>query len=455
MMFEVHVLVSLPFLDRDRELARLTRFARGGSGHLAVVYGRRRCGKSTLVQRIVGPSDVYFLADERESGQQIGSLAEEIDRTLPSFAAARYPTWDAIFDSLEARGERRVLVLDEFPYLVGVAPELPSVLQRRIDRGSLLAFVLCGSSQRMMHGLVLDRSAPLFGRAEEILRITPLPAGFIGEALRLPPIEAVESWSVWGGVPRYWELASAFSGWRDAARDLVLDRHGVLHDEPMGLLLDDLRSAAQASSILGLVAAGCHRLAEIAARLEKPAGALTRPVAQLVDLGYLRREVPFGEDERTSKRTLYRVDDPFLAFWYRFVLPVRSLLARGLVAPVEARLEQGFAAHVGAAWEQLARDAVPALPIAGTAWGPAARWWGPGGAPEFDLVAESLDGDAVLVGEVKWAARPDLDRWRAELAARAARAPFVRGRRVVCALWTKHGIGPDVVGPGDVLAALR
>src|SRR5687768_6834338 len=107
----------LPFFDRDDEKRRLDRFFRTEDARLAVVYGRRRCGKSTLLQRTVGPSDVYFLADEREDAQQRQALASEIAREVMQFDAARYPTWDALLTSLDARVGRLNLVLDEFPYL--------------------------------------------------------------------------------------------------------------------------------------------------------------------------------------------------------------------------------------------------------------------------------------------------------------------------------------------------
>jgi AAA+ ATPase superfamily predicted ATPase len=330
------------------------------------------------------------------------------------------------------------------------------VVQRYLDKPGpkRLKFVLCGSAQRMMQGLVLDRTAPLYGRAREILRIAPLSPGWIAPALDVDPAAAVEAWSVWGGVPRYWELARGYPTLLDAVRDLVLHRNGVLHDEPRGLLLDDLRSASQASSLLALVGAGCHRLSEIAGRLGKPAGALTRPLAQLIDLGYVRRETPFGEDERSTKRTLYRIDDPFVAFWYRFVSPAWSLLERDLVDQVAGGVRAGIGQHHAQAWEELARRSVPHLPIGGIQWGPASRWWG--GDAELDVVAESLDGTAVLIGEAKWTARGDPQRWRRDLARRAAAAPFVRGRRVVHAVWVRDGAPEaDVVTPDEVMAALR
>ena len=459
-MFEIHAFMALPFLDRDDEQRRLRRFMGGDDSRLAVLYGRRRCGKSTLVQRVCAEGDVYALADERESSLQVQALASEVARIVPEFDAARYPSWDSLFTSLEARVERLNLVLDEFHYLVSSAPELPSVIQRHLDRPGprRLRLVLCGSSQRMMQGLALDRSAPLYGRAQEILRLTPLGPGWIADALGLRGAAAVEAWAVWGGVPRYWELAQRYPSLQEAIRDLVLHRHGVLHDEPHGLLLDDMRSATQASTLLALVGAGCNRLSEIAARMGKPSGALTRPLANLIDLGYLRKEVPFGEDERSSKRTLYRIDDPLVAFWFRFVQPARTLLQRDLLEPVEARLSAAFPQHCAEAWEVLARESVPRLRIGGIGWGPASRWWGNGrGGPiEFDVVAESLDGESVLIGEAKWASRPDVARWRAELRVRAESAPFLRGRRLVTALWVKDGAeGGDTVTPAAVMDALR
>lgn len=452
--------MALPFLDRDDEQRRLRRFMGGDDARLAVLYGRRRCGKSTLIQRICGEGDVYALADERESSLQIQALASEIARVVPEFDAARYPSWDALFTSLEARVQRLNLVLDEFPYLVSSAPELPSVIQRHLDRPGArrVRLVLCGSSQRMMQGLALDRSAPLYGRAQEILRLAPLLPGWICDALGIDGAAAVEAWAVWGGVPRYWELAQGYPSLHEAIRDLVLHRHGVLHDEPQGLLVDDMRSATQASTLLALVGAGCNRLSEIAARMGKPSGALTRPLANLIDLGYLRKEVPFGEDERSSKRTLYRIADQLLVFWFRFVQPARTLLQRDLLEPVEARLSTTFPQHCGEAWEVLARESVPRLRIGGVSWGPASRWWGNGrnGPMEFDVVAQSLDGDSILIGEAKWASRPPVARWRAELRARAESAPFLRGRSPVCALWVKEGAeGGDVVTPAAVMAALR
>jgi len=457
--------VRLRFLNRTDERKRLARALKAEGGALAVVYGRRRCGKSTLIQTAVGGRDVYYLADQKEPALQIKDLAVEIDRLVPGFSSAIYPTWDSLLRSLDQQLDRRIsLCLDEFPYLVQHAPELPSQLQKYLDLPGekKLNIVLCGSSQRMMHGLVLDQAAPLYGRAVEILKIQPLRAGWIRPGLGLAGVEAVEAFSVWGGVPRYWELASQFGSLEEGIRELILDRNGVLHEEPLRLLMDDMRSAVQPYSLLSVIGQGCHRMSEIAGRLGKPATGIMRPLSQLVDLGYVRREIPFGEDSKTSKRSLYKIDDPFLAFYFRFLQPNKSQLEVRAAAAVMAEVLRQLPLHVSLIWEELARSSVPSCRIGGHEWGAARRWWGAGrdGAPlELDVVAESRDGEVVLIGEAKWSAADiQASKVRDRLLSLAKNLPFVRGREVVPVLWAKRGRKAQdvcVLTPEAVLGCLQ
>lgn len=151
--------------------------------------------------RVHGPNG----RDDRESTLERASLATEIARLLPAFDQVGYPQWAALFDRFWQQAPRgTVLALDEFPALVAVAPEVPSLLQRHVDHDARrgIHLLLAGSSQRMMQGLVLDRSAPLYGRATEILRIGPLLVGWIAKALRLTdPAHAIEAYAV-GGASR-------------------------------------------------------------------------------------------------------------------------------------------------------------------------------------------------------------------------------------------------------------
>ena len=246
---------------------------------------------------------------------------------------------------------------------------------------------------------------------------------------------------MWGGVPRYWELASSFRGLEEAIRELVLHRNGVLHEEPMGLLLDEMRSAVQPYSLLTVIGQGCHRLSEIAGRLGKPASSLLRPLVQLVDLGYVRRDTPFGDNEKSTRRSLYKIADPFLSFHFRFVQPNKSQLQIGAVSAVAAQVTRQFPTHVSAIWENWREPACRSQVSAGE-WGRARRWWGTGsdGAPlEVDVVAESVDGRAVLVGEAKWNDAPaDVIAGRDRLVKMAAKSVWARDREIVPVQWLKR-----------------
>lgn len=468
-MFERHIigghLLELPFLDRAAEIAKIRKLLGIRNGTFAAIYGRRRCGKSRLLRETLPEKrTLYFVGDDREAALQRSSLAAEMARFIPGFDQVTYPDWDALLGRwwTEARAGT-ILVLDEFPALVAQAPELPSLLQKRIDRQAKrqLHVVVSGSSQSMMQGLVLDRASPLFGRAQAILKIGPLSPGWISDALGLADaIEAIESYAVWGGVPRYWELAAGYPNLETAVRELVLSPLGVLHEEPAGLLLDDLRDTTQAASILSLIGKGCHRASEIAGRLGKPATSLSRPLQRLMELEFVRRDLPFGTTTRDTKRTAYHVADPLLRFWFRFVEPNHSRLEARQILPVMRDVKKDFPHHVGSVWEDLARASVVGLRY-GRAWRPASRWWGPGldrHPVEIDIVAESEQGDALLLGEVAWS-RSSPERLIEELRRKAGNLPITKDRRIFLAAWTRSGAGhvrgTRIFGPEDVLRALR
>jgi AAA+ ATPase superfamily predicted ATPase len=456
--------MAKPFYNRSKEIAVLRRFVNGPAGSFAVIYGRRRCGKSTLIQKVLTEKDVYFLADIRDPLLQIRALAHEIAHRIEGFGGVEYLSWDSLFSQLNARtADPFTLVIDEYPYLEQMTPGLSSIIQNCIDRGLRFRLIICGSSQRLMQGLILDSRAPLYGRAKEIIKVKPLEPGWITDALELTGVEAVESYSIWGGVPRYWELAKGYTDRRKALIDLVLDRNGILHDEPRRMLQDDMRTAVQPNSLMSLIAGGCHRLSEIAARLGKPAASLARPLDLLLELGYIRREIPFGESIRSTKRTLYRLEDPFLLYWYKFVEPNRSVLERNLAGQVYAQSKSGFPSHVGAIWEQLARLSTAVIPIDGVEWKPADRFWGnvsDGTSMEVDLIAESFDKTRILIGEAKWQPKVDVEAEFKRLERFAQRFPGIKRRTISFACWIPDatackGARYPVIDAKAVMNALR
>ncbi len=405
----------MEFINRDREMAQLLRISDLETSSLVVVWGRRRLGKSRLLsewtQRVHG---TYWVADESSAAIQRRYLSEELEPVLPGFSAGAYPDWHRLLNrlSVDARhtGWRGPLVLDEFPYMVAAAAELPSVLQKWIDRekregGIVLA--LSGSSQRMMMDSVLSADAPLYGRADAMFRLEPLSPGYIPAAIRVSEPQALlDFYTCWGGVPRYWELAAPYGDrYRDALDELVLSPLGALHDEINRLLHLELPSAIALRPILDAIGLGAHRMSEVASRLETPATSLSRGLSKLGELGYITRDVPFGEGEKRGKKALYRLSDPFLRVWFRMVAPHRGALQTGSRSVRLNTLDAVWPGLRAEAWEDLCRMAVPYLRLYGREWKPAMRYW-QGNASEWDVVSTSLDGEYVVLGECKNLARP-------------------------------------------------
>lgn len=438
----------MDFIDREEEQKRFRRFLNLREGALACVYGRRRIGKSRLIEEVVsGRKDVVvFVAERSEAALQRSRLAADISSLIPGFADVAYDNWSVMFNRWQKDAPKgSILVIDELPYLVERSPELPSVLQRIADglRPTGKKIILCGSSQRMMQGLVLNENEPLYGRAREIVKLEPIHFRWMKNAF--PSLSAWERfclYAVLGGVPRYWETFQGEDDMWSALREQVFSPQGLFHDEPNHVLQDDLQDSVQATSVLSLVGRGVERLVEIAGRLLVPATALGRPIKRLMELGFVTREIPFGSDAKSNKKTLYRISDPFLRFWYSFVLPNYSD-ANFLSDKAEIKaLQPAFRVYLGQAWERLVRDEIQRKPLPGLdmRFRNAARWWGSGldrKAMEIDVVAESLDGGTLLVGEAKLSlSETEAVRVLRDLEAKARQLPFAsKYKRIVSRLF--------------------
>ena len=457
----------MKFVDRIDEATRLKDALAREKSSLVVMYGRRRLGKSTLIKRVLSENDVYFLADRSEGQHQRALLAKVIAQVFPDFEKLSYPDWESMFRAVNYRTDKRfTLCLDEFPYLVEQSPELPSVLQKLVDEKQLkYNLVLCGSSQNRMYGLFLDSTAPLYGRADEIMRLTPIRLPYIQEALNLNAMNAIEEYAVWGGVPRYWELRENRISLDDAMWHNILSVNGALYEEPIKLLQDDVKDIVKTSTIMSYIGTGANRLSEIAARCNEPATNLSRPLKKLVDLGFLEKDVPFGIDEKNAKKSLYKIADPFMAFYYQFVVPNRSFIELGRRLPIEQALTAHFSESVNMQWEKLCRDAVTGNLVNGVVYGKAKRWWGSvfnedkkPEQVEFDVMAESLDKKSLLVGECKWTTGENDKKLTAALLRKANLLPFAKNYTIVPVLFLKNapkGDSENVMLPEDVVELMK
>ncbi|MBP9018787.1 MAG: ATP-binding protein [Bacteroidales bacterium] len=449
----------MKFVDRIEESKRLKQVLTANKSTFTVIYGRRRLGKSTLITRTLGANDVYYLADQTDATLQRKLLAKMVASIIPGFDKAIYPDWNVFFDTLNDRTSQKfTLCIDEFPNLVESSQELPSILQNKIDSKRLkFNLIICGSSQQLMYGLVLDATSPLYGRADAILKITPIKVPYIQDALGVSAVEAVEEYAVWGGVPRYWELREGYANLREAIENNLLSVNGTLYEEPLKLFKDDINDIVKTATIMSYVGAGAHRMSEIAGRSGEIATNLSRPLAKMISLGYLTKEIPFGENEKNSKKSLYKISDPFMNFYFRFVIPNRSFIEIGRISPILADLDAHFSDFVSEYWEKLCRETVSGNELDGITYGIARRWWGNVSREErieLDVVAESSDKKYLLVGECKWTTQENSSRLLAELKEKAQKLPFAKNHTIIPKLFLKNipeGTLTDVLLPEDVM----
>lgn len=411
----------MKFIDRKQEMERLRHLVGLAKGGVAVVWGRRRVGKTRLLLEWAQQNNgVYYTADESAASVQRKYFSLALEKALPGFSEVDYPDWAALLKRLAqdalAKKWRGPIIIDELPYLVMESPELSSVLQKFIDheaKQAKLVITLCGSSQRMMQGAILDASAPLYGRASELIKLAPISAGYLGDALEIKdPRELIQNYSIWGGIPRYWELVvNAGGSLIENIDKLILDPMGPLNDEPHRLLLEEDPPAVSLRPILDAIGLGANRLSEIATRLEKQATSLGRPMQRLIELDIVNREVPFGDEEQNSKRVLYKLKDPFIRFWFHVVAPKRSFFAQAAPATRRHILKEALPPIFSITWEELARRAVPYLSEGlDSLYGQASRYWH-GKGPEWDILAESIDGKSLFVGEAKWIEKAPSESW--------------------------------------------
>lgn len=403
------------FINRRAELAFFDRSWSARSPQLVVLYGRRRVGKTALLRQFAGDRPAFhYMATRlpetqqlRELGQSLGTIVDD-----PLLADSGFQSWDQVFTWISRQKQRFAFMIDEFPYLVEANPALPSLLQRAWDQElceSKTLMVLCGSSVAMMEREVLSERAPLFGRRTGQLRLAPL---LFRDACEFFPRYGFEdrlrAWSVLGGVPHYLQLFDDRRSLRANIRTTILDIGAPLKEEVEFLLRQELREPRVYFGILSAIAAGKRKLSEIlnATGLAHPT--VTKYLSVLQDLGFVVREVPATElKPEKSKKGLYAIADPFVRFWFRFVLPQRALLETGRADEAAKRVHSEIDAFASSAYEDVCRQAVNHGLLdeaSGCRWERAGRWWISNA--ELDLVAFDGDRASVLCGEAKWSRRP-------------------------------------------------
>ena len=324
----------MKFLGREKEILDLEKeYARDGG--FVVIYGRRRIGKTTLIKQLIkSKTAFYFLATKEVESQSMKRFAGVIARTTGNsvLQKAAFSDWLDLFQAVAdyKPNEKKVLVIDEFPYLVKVNDSFPSILQNAWDeilKDSNVMLILCGSLISMMKKHALSYESPLYGRRTAQMRIAPLPFTTVYENQKLSFEEAAEQYSITGGVPKYMEFFSDVQPLYEQIKENVLSKNGFLYEEPNFLLTDEVQVLTNYFSIIKVIADGNHKLGTIAGILGLETSALTPYLKTLSELGFTEKQVPVTEkNAEKTRKGLYFISDNFLRFWFRYVYPYKGEL---------------------------------------------------------------------------------------------------------------------------------
>ncbi|MCI8986337.1 MAG: ATP-binding protein [Lachnospiraceae bacterium] len=408
------------FVGRKRELDKLNTLYAGDSFEFAVVYGRRRVGKTTLIREFLKDKEsVYYMAVEGTKKENLRGLSAAFLMQGKNNAPAAesyvefrdYEAALAYIDLLAGENRRIVIAIDEYPYLAASYPTISSLVQKHIDecwKDSRLFLILCGSSMSFMEEQVLGYKSPLYGRRTAQFKIRPFTFWEAGEMLKdYSAQDRALLYGVTGGIPEY---LSRIDGTKDVHENIIrlfFDESGRLFEEPINLMKQELREPMTYHSIISAIASGASRLNEIATKTGLESGGCSNQLSSLIALQIVKKEVPMTQNAN-SRSTLYSLEDSMYLFWYRFVRPNSSSIMCGVGRQIyETVVMPQNDDFMGRIFETICRQYLFLPEIYGKLpfpIGQIGRWWGNNARArrqeEIDLMA--ISGETVLFGECKW-----------------------------------------------------
>lgn len=402
------------FIGRERELASLNQLYQSDKFEFAVVYGRRRVGKSALLNQFIqDKKSIYFMGVESNAAQNLENFSKSImefgtgipaEMAFVSFQAALAYVFQL------AEKERLILAIDEYPYVARSSKSLASTLQLLIDQykdSSKLMLILCGSSMSYMEDHVLAYKAPLYGRRTAQMKILPFDFEDVCRYYKnFSDEDKALAYGIVGGTPQYLLQMDDRRSIEENIKNTFLNPISFLFEEPENLLKQEVREPALYNAIITAIAAGASRMAEISTKVGEDTSVCVTYLKNLTALGLVRKETPYGE--KTSRKSIYFIDDNMFRFWYRFVPENISTIVRGAIDTVYKRIEPHLSNYMGKVFEEICKQYLWKLLITGKSpveFKELGRWWGTDSSTrsqvEIDIMGEE-NQDIVLFAECKW-----------------------------------------------------
>lgn len=402
------------FIGREKELSALERLYQSDKFEFVVVYGRRRVGKTALINHFVdNKKTIYFMGVESNERQNLENLSKSILEFSSGIQAETYfASYQAALEYVFklAETERIVLTIDEYPYVARASKSLASTLQMLIDKykdTSRLMLILCGSSMSYMEDQVLAYKAPLYGRRTAQMKIMPFDFEECCTYLNASSDEdKAYIYGIVGGTPQYLLQMNDKLSVEENIKNTYLNPMSFLYEEPVNLLKQEVREPAIYNAIITAIATGHSRMSEISTKVGESTTVCSGYVKNLINLGIIKRETPYGE--KASKKSIYCIEDNMFYFWYRFVLDNTSSIVRGATELVYKRIKAQLNDYMGKVfedictqylWKQLLTGKMPLEVVS------LGRWWGNDPRKriqtEIDIMGEQ-DSSSAIFAECKW-----------------------------------------------------
>lgn len=402
------------FIGREKELKTLDRLYQSDQFEFVVIYGRRRVGKTALINHFIDDKQaIYFMGVESNEKQNLENFSKSIIEFSSGIQAeTSFSSYQAALEYVFklAEKERVILAIDEYPYVARSSKSLASTLQMLIDKykdHSKLMLILCGSSMSYMENHVLAYKAPLYGRRTAQMKILPFDFEECCTYLsRLSDEDKAYIYGIVGGTPQYLLQINDKLSVEDNIKNTYLNPTSFLYEEPLNLLKQEVREPAIYNAIITAVATGHSRMSEISTKVGESTTVCSGYLKNLIDLGIIKKETPYGE--KTSKKSIYSIEDNMFYFWYRFVPDNMSAIARGAATLVYRRIKAQLNDYMGRVFEEICVQYLWKLllegniPIEFTSLG---RWWGNDprkrAQTEIDIMGEQ-DSSSAIFAECKW-----------------------------------------------------
>ena len=402
------------FIGREKELSALNDLYLSEKFEFAVIYGRRRVGKTELIKQFINNKDaIYFTGVENNEKQNLENLTKSIFEFTENIADnVSFSNFQSAFEYVfKVSLQRRIiLAIDEYPYVARACPSLPSTLQLLIDKykdTSKLVLILCGSSMSYMVDNVLAYKSPLYGRRTAQIKLLPFNFDEVRRYLYgISPEEQALIYGAVGGTPQYLMQFDKKISFEDNIKKTYLNPISFLYEEPTNLLKQEVREPATYNAIISAIANGASRLSEISAKIGENTNVCAAYIKNLISLGIIEKENPYGENN--SRKTIYFISDNMFRFWYRFVAENISAISKGATDFVYDKIKTFFMNYMGKVFEDISAQYLWRLLLerkCPVKFADLGRWWGNDKVmkcqAEIDIMGVE-DKNTALFAECKW-----------------------------------------------------